>query len=111
MNREPVSNALRRALNTRCPGWVRALLVVLATAVFALLAHAARYAMIDEYADFRHDEILMITTVVFAAVFAVSAAVQMRTARRLPLTLCSHRRRPAGGRAVTGIDIHPTPGR
>ena len=85
MNREPVSNALRRALNTRCPGWVRALLVVLATAVFALLAHAARYAMIDEYADFRHDEILMITTVVFAAVFAVSAAVQMRTARRLPL--------------------------
>lgn len=85
MNREPVSNALRRALNTRCPGWVRALLVALATAVFALLAHAARYAMIDEYADFRHDEILMITTVIFAAVFAVSAAVQMRTARRLPL--------------------------
>lgn len=85
MNREPVSDALRRALGIRCPGWARALLAALATAVFALLAHAARYARIDEYAGFRYDEILMITTVVFTAVFAVSAAVQMRVARRLPL--------------------------
>ena len=85
MNRKPVSDALRRALGVRCPGWARALLAVLATAVFALLAHSARYARIDEYAGFRYDEILMMTTVVFTAVFAVSAAVQMRVARRLPL--------------------------
>ena len=85
MNRDSVSGALRRALGLRCPGWVRALLAALATAAFALLAHAARYAMLDEYAGFRYDEILMMTTVVFTAVFAVSAAVQMRVARRLPL--------------------------
>lgn len=87
MNREPVSGALRRALNARCPGWARALLAVLATAVFALLAHAARYAKIDDYASFRYDEILMMTTVVFTALFAVSAAIQMRAARRMPLSV------------------------
>ena len=30
MNREPVTGALRRAMNARCPGWARALLAVLA---------------------------------------------------------------------------------
>lgn len=84
MNKDSVSNALRRGLNARCPGWGRALLAVLATLIFACFAHSARYAMIDEFASFRYDEILMITTVVFAAVFAVSAAVQMRLARSLP---------------------------
>lgn len=85
MNREPVTGALRRAMNARCPGWARALLAVLATAVFALLAHGARYAKMDDYASFRLGEILTITTVVFTLVFAASIAVQMRAARTLPL--------------------------
>ena len=96
MNREPVSGALRRALNARCPGWARTLLAVLATAVFALLAHAARYAKIDDYASFRYDEILMTTTVVFTALFAVSAAIQMRAARKLPLGALLLLRRAVG---------------
>ena len=85
MNKDFVSRPLRRALNARCPGWARVLLAVVATVIFAFFAHEARYAKMDDYADFRHAEILTITTVAFAAVFAVSAAVQMRAGRSLPL--------------------------
>ena len=85
MNKDFVSRPLRRALNARCPGWARVLLAVVATVIFAFFAHEARFAKMDDYADFRHAEILTITTVAFAAVFAASAAVQMRAGRSLPL--------------------------
>ena len=87
MNRNFVSDALRAALGKRCPAWARALLAAAATLVFAVFACNARYAMMDQYADFLYAQIHTITVVVFTAIFAVSIAVQMKAAGRLPLSM------------------------
>ena len=87
MNRNFLSDALRTALGKRCPACARALLAVAAALVFSVFAFNARYAMMDEYADFRYAQIHTVTVVVFTAIFAVSVAVQMRAARRLPLSM------------------------
>lgn len=87
MNRNFLSDALRTALGKRCPAWARALLAVAAALVFSVFAFNARYAMMDEYADFRYAQIHTVTVVTFTAIFAVSVAVQMRAARRLPLSM------------------------
>ena len=58
-------------------------LVLLATAVFAVFAYHARYAKIDEFTGFRAEELIRFTTVVLAALYALTAAVALHIGRRL----------------------------
>lgn len=85
MKKDFVSEALRTALLNKCPAWARALLAALATGVFALFAYNARYAVLDDFSSFQYGEFLMIIAVMFTAIYAVSMAVQMKAAKRLPL--------------------------
>ena len=86
MNKDFASDALRGALKRKCAPWMRALLVLAATLVFFVFAQNARYRMLDEFASFRYNENLLLTAVVFTAIYAVSAAVQMHAAREMPLS-------------------------
>ena len=83
MTRDFASDALRRALKKRMPGWAQALLWALASAVFYAFALNARYARMEEFASFRLEELTRLTAVVYTGIFAVSLAVQMRVARGL----------------------------
>lgn len=85
MKKDFVSEALRSLLGKRCAPLVRALLALAGTAVFYLFAMNARYAILDDFASFQYDEFLQIIGVMFTAVFAVSACVQMKVGKRLPL--------------------------
>ena len=87
MTKDFASDALRDALNRRIPDWARALLFALATAVFGVFAYHARYAKLDEFGSFQMGKILMITALVFTALYAVLLAVQMHMARKMPLSV------------------------
>lgn len=86
MNRDFADDLLRGALGKKCPAWARMLLTLAAAAVFFFFAQAARYRLLDEYASHLYSENLMITSVMFTLLFAVSAAVQMHEGRDLPLS-------------------------
>ena len=83
MNKNFADDALRGLLGRRVPAWARYVLVLLATAVFAVFAYHARYAKIDEFTGFRAEELIRFTTVVLAALYALTAAVALHIGRRL----------------------------
>ena len=83
MNKNFADDALRGLLGRRVPAWARCALVLLATAVFAVFAYHARYAKIDEFTGFRAEELIRFTTVVLAALYALTAAVALHIGRRL----------------------------
>ena len=83
MNKNFADDALRGLLGRRVPAWARYALVLLATAVFAVFAYHARYAKIDEFTGFRAEELIRFTTVVLAALYALTAAVALHIGRRL----------------------------
>lgn len=85
MKKDFVSEALRALLGKRCPPLARALLAAAATAVFYLFALNARYAILDDFASFQYDAFLRTIAVMFTAIFAVSACVQMSAGKKLPL--------------------------
>ena len=85
MRNDFVSEALRCGLEKKPAAWVRALLGVLATAVFYVFALNARYATLDEYGSFNFDELLTMTGVMFTIVYATMIAVQMKRSRTLPM--------------------------
>lgn len=85
MTKNMVSNALRGVLGKKTAPWLRALLVVAATAVFYAFAYTARYAKLDEFSGFRLPGLTMTTAVMFTAIYAVAFALQMRECRTLPL--------------------------
>ena len=83
MTKNFVSDALRSGLEKKPPVAVRVLLL-LATAVFYVFALNQRYAMIDEFAEYRMEELIRITAAVYTAIFAVSFGVQTVTGKRCP---------------------------
>ena len=83
MNKNFADDALRGLLGRSVPAWARCALVLLATAVFAVFAYHARYAKIDEFTGFRAEELIRFTTVVLAALYALTAAVTLHIGRRL----------------------------
>ena len=84
MTKNFVSDALRSGLEKKPPVAVRVLLLLLATAVFYVFALNQRYAMIDEFAEYRMEELIRITAAVYTAIFAVSLSVQQAIARKQP---------------------------
>lgn len=85
MTKDFADHALRTALE-RKPGRVaRAVLLVLSAGVFLLFALHARYAMIDEFAGYRMEELIRTTAIVYTVIYALSFAVQLRAGRSLPL--------------------------
>ena len=84
MTKNFVSDALRSGLEKKPPVAVRVLLLLLATAVFYVFALNQRYAMIDEFAEYRMEELIRITAAVYTAIFAVSLSVQQVIARKQP---------------------------
>ena len=84
MNKNVVSDALRRGLGKTPGRLVRLLELVLATAVFFVFARYARYAKIDDFSGYKVSEMQMFSGAVFSVIFAVSYAVQLRAGRRLP---------------------------
>lgn len=84
MKRDWASDALRTGLNKRPGRAARAVLLLLATAVFFLFARYARYAKIDEFSGYKTGQMQILSGVIFSAIFAVSYAVQLRVGRRLP---------------------------
>ena len=80
-----VSEALRSGLEKKPAGWVRALLAVLATAVFYVFAINARYATLDDYGSYNFDELLTMTGVMFTIVYGAMIAVQMKHSRTLSM--------------------------
>ena len=85
MKKDALSGALRRALNRRPAVIVQVLLFAVSCAAFYYLAMHARYAMIDEFAAYGVERMTRITATVYGMIFAMSLAVQLRMARRLPL--------------------------
>lgn len=85
MKKNSVSDALRSALDRRCAPWVRVLLTMAAALVFYGFAINARYAKLDEFIFDEIPRLTQITAILFTAIFAAAAAVQMRAGRRLPL--------------------------
>lgn len=85
MKKNVVSDALRTGLNKRPGRLARAVLWVLAVAVFFVFARYARYAKIDDFSGYKTDEMQIFSGVVFGAIFAVSYAVQLRAGRKLPV--------------------------
>ena len=85
MKKNVVSDALRTGLNRRPGRVLRLVLLVLATAVFFVFARYARYAKIDEFSGYKTGQMQVISGVIFAAIFAVSYAVQLRAGRKLPV--------------------------
>ena len=85
MKKNVVSDALRTGLNRRPGRALRLVLLVLATAVFFVFARYARYAKIDEFSGYKTGQMQVISGVIFAAIFAVSYAVQLRAGRKLPV--------------------------
>ena len=88
MTKDYPSEMLRGALNRKAAPWMRALLLAVSTAVFFGFAWHARYATLDSYGSWQMDELLLMTAVMFTAVFALSFGVQQRFARSQPLSVC-----------------------
>ena len=88
MTKDYPSEMLRGALNRKAAPWMRALLLAVSTAVFFGFAWHARYATLDSYGSWQMDELLLMTAVMFTAVFALSFGVQLRFARSQPLSVC-----------------------
>lgn len=85
MKKDAFSGALRRELNRRPALPAQIVLFVLSVAVFMAFALHARYAMIDEFAASNVQSLTTLTARIYTAIFALSLAVQLRMARRLPL--------------------------
>ncbi len=88
MTKDYPSEMLRGALNRKAAPWMRALLLAVSTAVFFGFAWHARYATLDSYGSWQMNELLLMTAVMFTAVFALSFGVQLRFARSQPLSVC-----------------------
>ena len=88
MTKDYPSEMLRGELNRKAAPWMRALLLTVSTAVFFGFAWHARYATLDSYGSWQMDELLLMTAVMFTAVFALSFGVQLRFARSQPLSVC-----------------------
>ena len=84
MNKNIVSDALRKGLGKTPGRLVRVLELVLATAVFFVFARYARYAKIDDFSGYRVSEMQVFSGVVFSVIFAAAYAVQLRAGRKLP---------------------------
>lgn len=85
MKKNVVSDALRSGLN-KTPGKIaRAVLWVLAVAVFFVFARYARYAKIDEFSGYKTSKMQMLSGVVFGVIFAAAYGVQLRAGRKLPV--------------------------
>ncbi len=84
MKHNRVSDALRAGLNRPVGRAARALLLALATAVFFVFARYARYAKIDDFSGYKTAEMQMLAGAIFAAIYAVSYAIQLRAGRKLP---------------------------
>ncbi|MDO5299242.1 MAG: glycosyltransferase 87 family protein [Clostridia bacterium] len=85
MTKNFVSDTLRAPLGKKPPLAVQAVLFLLATAVFYAFAVSARYAVLDEFSDYRIAELTRITAIVYTAIFAIAYGVQLRVGRRLSL--------------------------
>ncbi len=83
MNKNFADDALRGLLGRRMPAWARYVLVLLATAVFAVFAYNARYAKIDEFSGYRAEEMVRFTTVVLSALYALTAATALHVGKKL----------------------------
>ena len=85
MNRNFADDALRRSLEKRPSALARAVMLVLATAVFFVFARFARYAHIDQYSGTNIDGLAIFTAVMYTVIYLVSYAVQLHSGRRLPV--------------------------
>ena len=85
MKRDALSEALRKALGKRAAWPLLIALWIAACAAFYPFALNARYAMIDEFAAYGVQRMTQFTARVYLAIFALSLAVQLRMARKLPL--------------------------
>ena len=85
MKRDALSETLRKALGKRAAWPLLLALWVAACAVFYSFALSARYAKIDEFAAYGVQQMTQFTARVYLAIFALSLAVQLRMARKLPL--------------------------
>lgn len=85
MKKNAVSGALRTGLQKKPGRAAQVALFVLATAVFFLFARYARYAKIDEFSGYKTGQMQAVSGVIFASIFAVSYAVQLRAGRHLPV--------------------------
>ena len=85
MNRNFADDALRRSLEKRPSALARAVMLVLATAVFFVFARFARYAHIDQYSGTNIDGLAIFTAVMYTVIYLVSYAVQLYSGRRLPV--------------------------
>ena len=83
MNKNVADDALRGLLNRRMPAWARYVLVLLATAVFAVFAYHARYAKIDEFAGFRIEEMTRLIAGVLAVLYALTVAVELHIGKKM----------------------------
>ena len=87
MTKDFASDALRSALEKKTPLWARALLWLLATAVFYGFAWHARYATMDLYSAYEAGGLKTLTAAMFAAIYAVSLGVQLRVGRNQTLSV------------------------
>ena len=85
MKKGALSGALRRGLHERAAWSAQIALWAIGCAAFYALAVNARYAMIDEFAAYGVEQMTRLTAGVFTAIFALSLAVQLRMAKKLPL--------------------------
>ena len=88
MTKDYPSEMLRGALQRKAAPWLRAALLAVGTAVFFVFALHARYATLDNYGSWQMDQLLLMTAVMFTAVFALSYGVQLRFAKSQPLFVC-----------------------
>ena len=88
MTKDYPSEMLRGALQRKAAPWLRAALLAVGTAVFFAFALHARYATLDNYGSWQMDQLLLMTAVMFTAVFALSYGVQLRFAKSQPLFVC-----------------------
>ena len=85
MKKDFLSEALRGALGKKAHPAVRALLLVLSTAVFYSFAYHARYATLDSFGSRELEGLLRMTAGMFTAAYAVMMAVQLRRGKSLKL--------------------------
>jgi len=85
MKKNVVSDALRTGLNKTPGRLARAVLWVLAVALFVVFARYARYAKIDEFSGYKTAEMQMLSGAIFGVIYAAAYAVQLRAGRKLPV--------------------------
>ena len=88
MTKDYPSEMLRGALSRKAAPWLRAALLAVGTAVFFVFAYHARYATLDNYGSWQMSRLLLMTAIMFTAVFALSYGVQLRFAKNQPLSVC-----------------------